>query len=60
MTCILSSYTIITGACLIIPHKKFYYIFYTKHKPKEDKHPIGFTTYAPPKPGGSFVLKAMP
>jgi len=49
-------YTIITGACLIIPHKKFYYIFYTKHKPKEGKHPIGVTTYAPPKPGGSFVI----
>ena len=49
-------YIIITGACLIIPHKKFYYIFYTKHKAKVGKHPIGFTTYAPPKPGGSFVL----
>ena len=47
---------IIIGACLIIPHKKFYYIFYSKYKVKEGKHPIGVTTYAPPKPGGSFVL----
>jgi hypothetical protein len=31
-------------------------MFYTKQKVKEGKHPIGVTTYAPPKPGGSFIL----
>ena len=29
---------------------------YTKQKAKDGEHPIGITTYAPPKLGGSFVL----
>ena len=44
------------GACLIIPHKKYYYIMYSKQNPNDDEHPIGIATYAPPKPGGSFLL----
>ena len=44
------------GACLILPHEKQYYILYSKHKVKDGKHPIGITTYAPPKPGGSLMI----
>jgi hypothetical protein len=39
------------GACLIVPHKKYSYILYSKHAPASDEHPIGLTTYPPPKPG---------
>lgn len=46
------------GACWIIPHKKFYYILYSKHNPGDNKHPIACTTYSPPKPGGSFLLNS--
>ena len=35
---------------------KIYFIFYTKHDPGDDDHPIARTTYAPPKPGGSFII----
>ena len=44
------------GACWIIPHKKYYYILYSKHTYKSDEPSIGCTTYAPPKPGGSLLL----
>lgn len=44
------------GACLIVPHKKYYYILYSKHDPDTNEHPIGLTKYAPPKPGGSLII----
>lgn len=44
------------GACLIIPHDKQYYLLYSKHKPDKEDHPIGITTYGPPKPGGSLMI----
>ena len=46
------------GSSLIIPHGKFYFILYTKHKAKDGEHPIGITTYVPPKPGGALVLNS--
>ncbi len=47
-----------TGSSLIIPHGKFYFILFTKHKAKDGEHPIGINTYAPPKPGGALVLNS--
>ena len=47
-----------TGSSLIIPHGKFYFVLYTKHKAKDGDHPIKITTYAPPKPGGALVLNS--
>ena len=44
------------GACWIIPGKKMYYILYAKHTPEPEEHSIACTTYAPPMPGGSFIL----
>ena len=43
---------------MIIPHGKYYYIFYKKHHAKDGDHPIGMTTYSPPKPGGAFLLNS--
>ena len=44
------------GACLIIPHNKYYIVVYRKHNPKEGKAAIAITTYAPPQPGGAFTV----
>ena len=45
------------GACKIIPFRLGYRIFYKKRKPKQGKHPIAYTTYSVPTPGGSFSMK---
>ena len=45
------------GACKIVPFRLGYRIFYKKLRPKEGKHPIAYTTYSVPTPGGSFSMK---
>jgi hypothetical protein len=46
------------GACLIIPSKKFYSVYYMRNKtdPETSQHPVAYHKYSPPKPGGSFML----
>lgn len=44
------------GACLIIPHKKYYIIVYRKHNPDVGESPIAVTKYAPPQLGGAFTV----